>query len=450
MAEVFQCPSCSGRLQYDGGEHPTVRCDYCGSTVIVPESLRSHKHGMSTLYGQQNAMQEVVRLINEGRRDEAAQLFGKSFGVNQAQAQEAVSRLADGLSLSTQHINVQAGSSGAALARRVGCIIALIVILSIAAFTVIPLLAGGAAVWSLFSQEPVATSVAQIISESDPEIILAAESTPEYASLIESFGSEGIAPGQFVDPRGLAVAPDGQIFVADYSTGRVQRFDGEGSSLGVWQWDEDRVIQALGVGTQDDLYAIQGGSLVRFSRESGEPLGTLTYESARPVSFRDVAVAPNGDIVGLNSFSEYVRFDAAGNVIHVVDLEETADVLAASKLALDGRGNVYLLATYEDVLSKRQNGVFLYSNEGRYLSRFGSDGDEAGQFTSPSAIAVDGQGRIYISDFPGILTFANSGNYLGVTDPEGFIFGIAFNSQGEMLAVGNANKLFRYAPPVAP
>lgn len=447
MAEVFQCPSCSGRLQYDGGDHPTVRCDYCGSTVIVPESLRSHSRSMSTLYGQQNAMQKIVGLINEERREEAAQLFGKTFAVDPLQAREAVARLADGLSLSTQHVQVQSGRD-ASLSRKWGCAIALVILLVVGASIIIPLVAGGAAVWSVFSQEPIATGVAQVVSEGNPVIALpVAQSTPEYASLISSFGSEGIAPGQFVDPRGLAIAPDGEIFVADYSTGRVQRFSNEGSSLGVWQWDEDKVTQALSVGAQNDLYAVQGGDLVRFSRESGEPLGTLTYESASPVSFRDVATAPNGDIVALNHFSEYVRFDAAGNVLHIVNLEESADILSVNKLAVDGRGNVYLLATYEDVLSKRQNGVFLYSNEGRYLSRFGNDGDEPGQFTSPSAIAVDGQGRIYISDFPGILTFSNSGNYLGVTDPEGFIFGIAFNSRGEMIAVGNANKLFRYAPP---
>jgi YD repeat-containing protein len=188
---------------------------------------------------------------------------------------------------------------------------------------------------------------------------------------------------------------------------------------------------------------------VRFDRQSGEALGALTYDSDRPVAFRDVAVAANGDLVALNHFSEFVRFDAAGNVLHVVDIEEAATVLGVSKLALDGVGNVYMLGTYQDALGKRQNGVFLFSSDGRYLSRFGSNGDEPGQFTSPGAIAVDGQGRIYVSDFPGIITFSNSGSYLGTTDTEGFVHGIDFDSQGRLVAVGNANKLFRYALPAA-
>ena len=457
MAEVFRCPSCSGKLEFDGGDHVTVRCEYCGNTVIVPESIRSRSGNVSTLYGQQGAMQQVVGMLNEGRQEEAAQLFGQTFGVGQTQAREAVARLADGLTLSSQHLHVRVGDAGTVsvaqrrFLRRLGCVIAAIIVLSIGGAVIIPLVAGGAAIWSIFSQEPVATGVAQILSEDVPVVIAqsTAQYARQYASLVDSFGSEGIGSGQFVDPRGITIASDGQIFVADYSTGRVQRFDAQVNSLGVWQWEEDRVIQALSAGAQDDLYAIQGGQLVRFDRESGEALGALTYESDRPVAFRDVAVAPNGEVVALNHFSEFVRYDAAGNVVHVVDIEEAAEATGAGELALDGVGNVYLLATYEDALGKRQNGVFLFSNEGRYLSRFGSDGDEPGQFTSPSAIAIDGQGRIYVSDFPGIITFSNSGTYLGTTDTEGFIFGMDFDNQGQLVAVGNANKLFRYALPPA-
>lgn len=446
MAELFQCPSCGGRLEFDGGDHATVRCDYCANTVIVPESLRSHTGGASMLSQKQEAVEEIVRLINAGNRQQATQLYEKTFRVDRAQAREAVGRLADGLSLSSQHINVHLDSDSASAVRRVGCLIGASVLLVVLGTTVIPLLAGGAAIWSVFRQQPVATGVAEIIEGSAPDV-LAEEEDSDYAILLDSFGSEGIAPGQFVDPRAVAVAPDGEWFVADYSSGRVQRFDAEGNYQGLWPWDDERTIQALAVGLNDDIYAVQGGNLVRFSRQSGEAQETFTYESASPVSFRDAAIAPNGDIVALNHFGEYVRLDANGAVVHVVDLEETAEVRGVDALTVDGLGNVYVLATYEDVLGKRHDGIFLFSSDGRYRSRFGSNGDEPGQFTSPSAIAVDGQGRIYVSDFPGIITFSNSGDYLGTTDTEGVVFGIAFDAEGNMMAVGNANKVFRYGLP---
>lgn len=40
MAQTFSCPSCNGSLDYDG-RSKVVRCPYCNSSVIVPESLRA-------------------------------------------------------------------------------------------------------------------------------------------------------------------------------------------------------------------------------------------------------------------------------------------------------------------------------------------------------------------------------------------------------------------------
>ena len=38
------------------------------------------------------------------------------------------------------------------------------------------------------------------------------------------FGSNGSANGQFSNPRGIAISPNGNIYVADYNNGRVQIF----------------------------------------------------------------------------------------------------------------------------------------------------------------------------------------------------------------------------------
>ena len=38
------------------------------------------------------------------------------------------------------------------------------------------------------------------------------------------FGSNGSANGQFSNPHGIAISPNGNIYVADYSNYRVQIF----------------------------------------------------------------------------------------------------------------------------------------------------------------------------------------------------------------------------------
>ena len=49
---------------------------------------------------------------------------------------------------------------------------------------------------------------------------------------VEDLGSPGGAPGQFRSPRGIDVAPDGTIYVADAGNARVQRFGADGTFLG--------------------------------------------------------------------------------------------------------------------------------------------------------------------------------------------------------------------------
>ena len=40
-----------------------------------------------------------------------------------------------------------------------------------------------------------------------------------------SFGEEGTGPGMLKDPRAIGVDRNGNIYVADYSDGRIQIFD---------------------------------------------------------------------------------------------------------------------------------------------------------------------------------------------------------------------------------
>ncbi len=50
---------------------------------------------------------------------------------------------------------------------------------------------------------------------------------------VQEFGAKGDGPGQFNNAHGIAVVPDGHIYVADRENGRVQWFDLRGTLLGV-------------------------------------------------------------------------------------------------------------------------------------------------------------------------------------------------------------------------
>ena len=58
--------------------------------------------------------------------------------------------------------------------------------------------------------------------------------TPE-GQLLSEFGSEGDGPGQFMYPTGLAVAPDGTLYVSEFGgNDRIQVFSPEGRRLRTW------------------------------------------------------------------------------------------------------------------------------------------------------------------------------------------------------------------------
>ena len=107
------------------------------------------------------------------------------------------------------------------------------------------------------------------------------------------------------------------------------------------------------------------------------------------------------------------------------------------RVAMDGLGNIYALGTFN-------NGVFKFGPDGRFLTRFGSQGQQPGQISAADAIAVDGKGRVFVSDSKGIQVFAPDGRYLAVFKPDGVASGMVFNDKNELLVVART-KVIKYA-----
>lgn len=377
-AVTFECPNCRGPLEITGNEK-TIICRFCGSKVIVPKELR----------------------------DEAV----ADAGAGSSRIVIDMGRPTD-LYSSSQTVYKSGGGAGWLVALIVGstiCLIVGIIVLSVAPLGMtfaflrgIPVLGG-----------------------------LAPEPLVGFASPGLTFGGEGTGPGLFTDARHVAVDGQGNITVGEYQDGRVQRFDAEGNFLSLFMVDSSTPLSGLTVDRQGVVYAVHGGDIHRYDGETGAPLGTLPYDEGW--GFDSIAMTADGGLVAswYRNRDDIVRFDSSGNVTLVIR-EAISGQSGRSELgthvAVDGLGNIYALGTFN-------NGVFKFSPEGRFLTRFGGGGDDPGQFRAPQAIAVDGQGRVYVMDVKGVQVFDSEGRYLDVIPIRGTTYGMTISPQNELFVV---------------
>jgi ribosomal protein L7/L12/sugar lactone lactonase YvrE len=258
-----------------------------------------------------------------------------------------------------------------------------------------------------------------------------------------SFGKEGTGPGYFTNAEYVAVDNNGHIFVGEGTGGRVQVFDENGKYLTQWmatgEETGDIYLTSMAADRNGAVYTVVGSQLYVYDGLTGNLLGRLDHPDGW--GFDDVTVAPDGSIVAAwyKNQDDILRFDrnlqmdllvqnAIGNV--------TGDSEMDMRVAVDGTGNIYVLGFFNE-------SVFVFTPDGRYVTRFGSEGDAKGQFTSPERIAVDNLGNVYISDFPGVMVYSSDGRYLDTIPVNGAVMGITFDDQNNLYVVAN-EQVLRY------
>lgn len=275
---------------------------------------------------------------------------------------------------------------------------------------------------------------------SGPSGSRASEPANSFANVTLRFGSEGIGPGMMTDARSIAVDGKGNIYVGEYIGGRVQVFDASGNFVTQWMVDTKMPLRGLAADRKGTVYVVQKGAITRYEGENGKALGAIDYGEGW--GFDDVILAPDGGLVcaWYKNRDDIVRFNSEGRVVQTIRaaISTPADRSELNtRVAIDGLGNIYALGSFT-------NGVFKFSPEGKFLNRFGSAGEQPGQFRAPHAIAVDGKGRVLVSDIKGVQVFDSDGRYITVFKPEGSAFGMVFNNKNELF-IAARNKVLKFA-----
>lgn len=467
MTQTFECPNCQATLDFDPQSNPvTVRCSFCNSTVIVPESLRPRSGARSGPHNQQTTLAEIVELVQNGRKIEAIKLFRETFSVGLKEAKDVVDAIerhedihlggtnfhtaAVTLTTYTNPPMVQTSSG------RGGCavLIAILVFLIIGAAAMLVFIPaqGMDMVEELLnitqSESESRSNNSSEIAFEEPDISgpmatlealvpgqVANSDEPQFAEVVLQIGGqEGVGPGFFNDTRRLAIDGKGNIYTGDYSGGRIQVFDIDGNFLATWNAGEDLYMTGMTADRNGTVYILKSGGVEKFNGMTGEFLGTVDLPGERAY-FETAATAPDGTVYLIGE-ERLVHLDINGNI--TLDLADLPDFdTTHNDAAIDGAGNIYVLGSET---------IYKLSPEGQLIDQIGSQGEAEDQFyTSPSAIAVDGQGRIFANDFWGIKVYEGNGRYLSMIDLPGVSFDMVFTPKNELLVMDrNSNAVVKY------
>jgi len=221
-------------------------------------------------------------------------------------------------------------------------------------------------------------------------------------AFVREWGKQGPGPGEFQDPWGVAVAQDGTVWVADTWNYRVQVFDAQGTfktvittthSLGLYgpravAIDKDNNVFVADTGNKRIIKLDPAGKLLG---DWGTP-GSWEGQFNEPTS---LAIGPDGDIYVADAWNQRVqRFD--GKMTYQSQWPVLAwygqGVLNKPYLAVDPHGG-YVYTT--DPEGAR---VIRWSGTGILMDVWGLPGAGPDEFTYPTGLAVDQDGTLYVAD----------------------------------------------------
>lgn len=172
------------------------------------------------------------------------------------------------------------------------------------------------------------------------------------------WGKLGSGDGEFDGPQGISVDNLGNVYVADSSNDRIQKFSKSGTFIRAWG-----------------------------AHGSGEG------QFNAPV---DIAADNSGNVYVTDFANHRIqKFGSAGNFIREwgTDGSGNGQFQNIAGVAVDRSGNVYV----SDAPSGNDR-IQKFTTTGNFITRWGSEGSGDGQFNGPVSVAVDNADNVYVTD----------------------------------------------------
>jgi len=251
--------------------------------------------------------------------------------------------------------------------------------------------------------------------------------TPGFSNNILTFRGTIVLPIQAISVKG-----NGNI-VLGYSNGQLQTFDGSGKLISTTLITLPNAADgpaSLAIGRDEKIYAQQGGTIYVF-----DGTGKLLQKIGDNKHFyRNIAIGPDDTLYATTDEDVIVHFDPNGKIS--LEIPKAFGKVSGSpeshaQIAVDGQGNIFVAGPMSGL-------VLNFTAKGHYVGAFRTKGSAG--FVQSEGIAVDGYGRIYISDAAGdIQVYDSSGSY--VNSIQGLGAKIAVDNQNNLYVVDTSNEV---------
>jgi sugar lactone lactonase YvrE len=285
------------------------------------------------------------------------------------------------------------------------------------------------------------------IADTNTERVRRVDAATQIITTVAGNGGNGYAgdggsatAAQLQDPEGVAVDATGNIFIADTGNNRIRRVDAQTQNIttvagtGTAGFNSDNVVatqaelnapRAVAVDSAGDLIiADTNNNRIRFVNAASQQIttvagnGTLGYSGdGVPATSAEICypyavfVDGSGDLYIADSDNQRIRYvdfstknisTVAGNGIGGFNGDgiaaTSAKLYIPGPLALDSAGNLF----FADIFNFRVRRVDAVTAVITTVAGGGSGGDNGpatgGQLATPSAVAVDSAGDLFIAD----------------------------------------------------
>jgi len=231
-------------------------------------------------------------------------------------------------------------------------------------------------------------------------------SPPVFAGI---WGTEGKGNGEFSQPMDVAVASDGSVYVADTLNNRIQKFTSEGVLLcicGTSEWEgpmgtvDTKLFNPRGVAVASDGSVYVADSVNdRIQKLTSEGVfagqwGTKGTGNGQFNNPAGVAVASDGSVYVADTKNDRIqKFTSLGVFVSKWGTSGTGDgkFNYPYGVAVATDGSVYVADKQSDRIQK-------FTSEGVFVTKWGTQGTGDGQLRLPARIAVASDGSVYVAD----------------------------------------------------